>query len=751
MDNNLLWWRIRRGVQGLALVGLFLASIIVWTNRTKLAASFHHGVLPTKLEDLKAPLHPFLLRPLDLSLQNKSLGLEVKRRVLGLYNSFESDTSAENNIIHLKLELILNHLGMLVDYQDVNQPLPNEQVMAQYHGVVAWVPEGRMKAPSAYLKWLTQQIRAGRKLVLLEGLRDIVGLHGERATSEEQEEVMRALGMTILGQYTRDAHRIQIITKETDMVEFERQLPARLPYYERYQIVEPNGRSYLRLSRTDIPDSFSDMVAITSHGGFVAADYAVFETRLGRNEIMQWRINPFRFLAEALGIERLPRPDFTTLNGSRIFYSHIDGDGFSNITEIDRKSSCADYVRRQILQAYNLPFTTSFVLAELIPPPLGLGNKDRIEVARRIAKLPNVEMASHGFAHPMDWRAKKNVVCALTVPGYRMSAEKEIAASARYLDTAINPPGKFTRVILWTGSCNPNEEQLSLAYREGLYNMNGGDPLMTAEFPSYLHLAPPIHRVGRQRQYFTSGPNDYILTEEWHPPYHRWRNLINMLQNTETPRRIYPINVYFHFYIVEKEPAMVAMRDIMSWVLKQKPAPLWVSEYIDILRDFESVRMAQVAMGNEEQWRVLNNGYLRTIRFDRQDRQVDLARSRGVIGYRQQPDQGALYVHLDQSHDHLIVLSPTRATKPYLLHATSYVDNLRLSQEQATLILRGIGHKMLSFANLLPSTQYRVEAVNQTKKKRSTTVVSTDSYGTLHWQDEINGEQIKVKIESVLN
>ncbi len=685
------------------------------------------------------------IRPLDPRARQVKLDAPLSRRVLGLYNSRDADTDAETNPIHQRAELILNHLGLLVEHRDVNLPLPAPGAMSRYLGVVAWFSGDKMSQPVAYLRWLARQVEAGRKVVLLGGLGARFDLKGRRTSDAELNIALAALGMRLLGSFTDESRRIEVVSKDRRMMEFERRLPDRLEYYRRYRLTDASGRAYLRLRRTDLPGSVSDMVVTTATGGFVERTYAVTEHQLARNWVMSWLLNPFLFFARALEVEPTPRLDFTTLYGSRIYYSHIDGDGLPSISEIDRKSMCGDYTREHVLKKYDLPVTASFVVAGIQPPPGGMGNRHRMEVARKIARLPNVEVGIHGFAHPMDWRARQQAHCSYNVPGYKMSAEKEIAFSAKFVNNEINPPGKPVMVMLWTGWCNPAEDQLAIAGREGLYNLNGGDPIMDGQFPSYLHLVPPIHRVGKQTQYFTSASNEYILTEEWKPPYHRWANVIDTFKRSGTPRRLIPINVYYHFYVAEKKPAMVATQKIFDWVLSQKTAPLWTTQYVDVVRDFAAARLGRVA-GSPEVWRVINGGFCRTVRFDRVDRHVDMSRSKGVLGYSRHPTLGAMYVHLDEGHDHTIALTSKVPRQPYLRRASAYLRAVSIKRERATLTVKGIGRKYLSLANMMPSVAYAAWAKNEHGKVITSRVVA-DAHGTLNWRGDINGAAIKVVLQ----
>lgn len=47
----------------------------------------------------------------------------------------------------------------------------------------------------------------------------------------------------------------------------------------------------------------------------------------------RWAIDPPSFLQRALALPPMPVPDATTENGRRLFFAHIDGDGFASRAE----------------------------------------------------------------------------------------------------------------------------------------------------------------------------------------------------------------------------------------------------------------------------------------------------------------------------------------------------------------------------------------------------------------------------------
>jgi hypothetical protein len=660
---------------------------------------------------------PFSMQPsVD---QQATLAGELPRRILALHDSAEwieeeddhgrqrrRPIDAEVAMTHTLAELPLNHLGLVVEHRDVNRrPLPTPAEMSRYRGIVTWFGDERMRDPVTYLQWLIAEQRAGRRVVVIEHLGARQDLDGAPVPRELLQEAFAALGARFSGNATSDSGIISVVHADARMVGFERPLPARLDYYEGYR-VEPGTRVYLRLERTDIRDSASDAVWTSERGGFIMPSVALTEDRLGTRYVRRWLVDPFRFFEEALAVQGWPRPDFTTLNGRRIFYSQIDGDGAEMTSELDYSSRCAAVVRDRVLEAYPLPFTASVVVGLTAPPPVGRGTPEDVAIMRSIFALDNVEVGSHGLAHPMNWRDGPRA--ELSVPGlpdYELGGETEIAASVAYIDKHLAPPGKPCRIMLWTGWCNPSEDQLAVAYRLGLRNMNGGDPRMDSHYPSYAHLVPPIHPVGKLFQFYTSAANDYILTDDWTPPYYRFQNVIKTFESTAEPRRIMPVDVYFHFYIARNQAALAGLLRVLDWVSEQPLAPLFTSEYVDLVRDFAWIRLAR---RGPRHWVVRKGRHLRTVRFDRADVHVDLAASRGVLGYLNVAALGATYVHLDDSPEASIVLREAPAQEPHLREASHRVERLRVREAGISFATAGPGARTFVFAGLPPGATYRL-------------------------------------------
>ena len=108
-------------------------------------------VLP-RLDDAHKPLPPGVTR--------------IQRKVLAFYQK-QFNELPDRNSVHQAAETVLNHLGLVVDYRAVEDPLPTDQEMEQYRGVVLWLTSGEMVGARSFDTWLRRQIANGKRLAIL--------------------------------------------------------------------------------------------------------------------------------------------------------------------------------------------------------------------------------------------------------------------------------------------------------------------------------------------------------------------------------------------------------------------------------------------------------------------------------------------------------------------------------------------------------------------------------------------------------
>ena len=547
---------------------------------------------------------------------------EVQRKVLVFYNS-ETGQGPKKNIVFESFQTVLNYYGIMTDYRDVSiRPLPDNALMSSYRGVITIFDFVDTKDLKEFLLWLNQQFEGGRKVIIL-GNPEISGTEdGEPVEEELLKRIFLHLGLHYRGGFSVNQNNIRYEYKDEECVEFEREYPK---YPVSYLELKPTGRdvkSYLSLSLADKRESISSVISTGSSGGFALSGFILWEDPVTYKK--QWYLNPFTFLEEALNLKGLPVPDPTTLNGLRVAFSHIDGDAFSGLSEVEKGRMCGEVVIDQILKKFDFPVTVSVVVGDIDPG--ALGNRNLVNIARSMFKLPNVEPASHTYSHPFYWdpqykqkdRYEKHHI---NIPKYSFDPEKEIDYSIHYINENLSPKGKPCKVFLWSGNCEPLESHIARCDALGVFNMNGGDTIYDDVDNSYTSVAPLYRWVDNRIQFHCGQANENILTNLWTKPIFGFKGIITTMERTGFPRRIKPVDIYYHFYCGQYRASLKALQEVYEWVLKQDYAYLFTSDYLHMAKGYLHTRIYQET---PERYVIEDYGKCLTLRFDSDTRVPDL-------------------------------------------------------------------------------------------------------------------------------
>ncbi|MDA1353064.1 MAG: hypothetical protein O3A01_01170 [bacterium] len=497
-------------------------------------------------------------------------------------------------------------------------------------------------------------------------------------------------------------------------------------------------------------------VAILENGGLLLHDYAVYRSPAG----VAWHYytDPFFFLNKALKLNDLPRPDITTINGKRIFFTHIDGDGFINPTYFDRGMMSGESIYKEILTRYpEIPFTVSVITSEI--DPKYKGSADSHAMARRLFLLPNVEAATHTFSHPLIWdrtiipdytvdsygrevRIKtfsNNALLSWRLPGYSFSPEAETIGSIHTINTQLLPEGKTARLVLWSGNTRPNETTLKVTSENGLLNMNGGDSRFDPTRPSYLGVSPFYRKLGNYYQIYSANANENLYTDLWSKQFGAFKNVIQTFENTESPKRVSAMNAYYHFYSGERRSSLQALHVIYNYALKSDAFMVYASRYVQTVNGFISTKIDRIS---PSKWRVWDTGELRTIRFD-STMNVDLPASTGVIGFTHIND--ALYVHLDASDIHTIALTDAAPQSTYLISANHDVSIIKNKPNMLEFRASNLGEMVGEWGGFLPNKNY---SVRWTGNVNGTLVSRSDAFGRVAYRVPATGN-VDVRIQTL--
>ena len=642
---------------------------------------------------------PAILRP-AFALDIEYAGRIVRREILALYDSRHEKTP-QTTRIHQIAEMPLNWLGYKVTYVDVNGTLPALSEMGRYRGVFTWFIEP-MRSPESYLTWLDQVTAAGTRYAFF----------AEMAPPEPPNStalatrILARIGLNPRNQFISVTHKASITTQDKSMAGFERPIDKALPDFRVFSAIPGKSTVHLAARAPSRAGEFDAALITTSPaGGFVSDEYTIFYE--SNTEKMQWTVNPFLFFKKVFGDDRFPVPDVTTLAGRRMYFSHVDGDGWNNVSEVEgyREAQVfsADVIRREIIEPYPDLAVSVGVIAGDVIPDLG-GTLVGRDIARKIYALPQVEVASHTYSHPFKWiffedydrGAEEDLIEKAARPtasladqmrslifraaGKTMTADKTnkyIAGSSTLPRTylkdpfdvtkevqgalsvaeSLAPPGKKAKIYLWSGDTTPFEAAIAATRAAGVRNINGGDSRLDREYPSVVFVPPISRPVGKERQIFAVNSNENTYTNDWLGPYYGFFMLENTLNNTEVPRRLKPFNLYYHMYSGEKSSALASIKHFVELARRSNVIPVTAARYAAIADDFFGVQIEQV---DSSAWTVANRGTLSTVRFDDAELlEVDSGRSTGVLGSNRH--QGSLYIALDPAVDRAVIAVRARS------------------------------------------------------------------------------------------
>ncbi|BCL76701.1 hypothetical protein JHS3_24370 [Jeongeupia sp. HS-3] len=612
----------------------------------------------------------------DPYLNTLGVGLrEVEpRKVLFLYDGQRFPTPMRSDLLALLTPL--NYLGLTPEFVDIHGPLPGGALTGRYAGIVSWL-DGVM-LPAAAQGWLRRAIDDGLPWVTFAGL----GV-------ETRGEWARRLGLIDDGKPEVPARKI---VAQSPLYGFE---IAPRPQRDGFRgLTLKQGEPLLSLA--DANGRRFDAAAITPWGGYALDPYFRSEMPDHSN---RWQLDPVTFFQRALRLPPGPIADVTTENGRRVFLMHLDGDGFVSRAEMPGRAFAGEVMLKEVLKKYGLPATVSVIEGEISPS--GLHPKDSAAaeaIARQIFALPNVEIASHSYSHPFEW-AKAGTDPAddtsgnyhLEIPGYTFDLKREIAGSIDYTNHRLAPPGKRTKVFLWTGDCKPMPDAVAQTRQAGVLNMNGGDTVITKRLPSMTAIAPVGLPFGGELQIFAPNQNENVYTNDWTGPFYGYRRVLETFELTDGVRRFKPINVYLHFYAASKRASLDAVQQVIAWTLRQPINPLYASQYIERANAFFSATIAR-----DDKGFAIHAGALRTVRIPAELGYPDLAASRNIAGFSEHGNER--YVHLADDNAYL-ALQASAPTQPYLADASGVLKKWQAGPDKLSFTLDSTRPLTFALAN----------------------------------------------------
>lgn len=717
----------------------------------------------------------------------------VPRTIIALYDSNQY-ASAKLSKIHLIAEMPLNHLGYRVEHYDINKTLPNIANRNDVVGVITWFSNG-VDEPLKLLSWLNEAVDNDKKIVIM-GYFGFTSNRNNVVTSPVLvNRFLKKIGIKDLGQLIDLTYDLRYSFIDSKMMEYERKFNDITFPFQRVEKIDENAKSYLRINVNNKYQS--DLVVISDKGAYVGENYTYNHDKEGSLNKRDWYLNPFLFFKTAFEADELPKPDVTTLAGRRIYYSHIDGDGWNNVTQLEeyrnKKILSSQVIMDKAIKPFSdLPISVSIIAAEI--DPLWVGTDQSVKIAKEIFELPQVEVASHTYSHPFSWQffadenpdkekqylklyktgnweVKKHDSAVISFLQDRLHKKISSSVAESYsddykvprayanekfsIDKEINgaiekinklaPAGKEVKIVMWSGNTSPFEKALKLTRLAGVANINGGDTRFDPDYPSIGFVSPIGYKLGNEYQVYASASNENTYTDLWTAKFHGFKYLINTVKKTETPIRLKPFNIYYHMYSGEKEASLNAVISNLSYARTQNIIPITASNYSNIAQGFDKVQLKKITANS---WQILNRGKLQTIRFDDAIfKKLDMQNSFGVIG--QKHYQSSLYVYLDENVSEPIIAidkfnefykTPT-SPLPYLIDSRWRVWNLEHNKNNFTFKASGFGNMQMKWW-VVQDGKYKITINNKTIVNVSTqnNILNINIPST-------NLDDVKVKIE----
>jgi polysaccharide biosynthesis protein PelA len=551
----------------------------------------------------------------------------------------------------------LNYMGYATEFTNIAE-LPPKELSGQFAGVVVWLTAQPTKDQTTLLtRWLTRQAESGVPISLINPPDSLM--------TGPLSGTLRMQG----GAFKASNANINVVVQAP---EIGYEAPPRPNPADFFPLTNERATSWLTLSQNG---KSQEAVAITPWGGYALEGFSTIT--LPGNNADRWVLNPFSFFKQTLRLPDMPVPDTTTESGRRMLMIHMDGDGFVSRSELPGNPIAGEVVLQRVAKKYPLPMTISVIEAELSPTGLYPGLSPLAEkTAKEIFSLPHVALASHSYSHPFVWSKVNSADTSesynLRIPGYRFDARREIQGSIRYIESRLAPPGKKVEMFLWTGDCIPGSDALGLTMEAGVMNMNGGDTVTVRSHPTMTQ----VEGLGIPRktgfQVFAPNQNENVYTNNWTGPFYGFDRVIETFELTDSPRRIKPINIYFHTYLTAKAAGMRSLDKIFEYAMGQENNPVYVADYARKVNNFRRLAVAKTGGG----WRIRGSGFLRTIRMPVQMGWPDLQRSEGVAGFMKLRDE--LFIHLSANTANL-VLTDTPPSGPRLVSANGRIDQFKQS------------------------------------------------------------------------
>lgn len=634
---------------------------------------------------------------------------EEKRLVIAFFDreglTLENDTE---DPIHQVLEMPLNYLGMVVRRHDIRDGPPPAAWLPRARAVLTFFSD-RKPAPQWLWPWLENEVPAYKLRVMHFGdFGPLLFPSGEKYDPSRITAWLARFGLDYDDFYVESPVGLKVKFRDAKLCAYEAN-PRQWAVHHGPINKSPANQVWVTTWAPGDPRGERTPVVTGAWGG-VALDPWVVRIG-GEDEDRRWFLDPFAFFSEVLALDRVPAPDPSFLNGRRMFFLHLDGDGFESLSTVEPGEYCAKVMLEKVFLRYKLPYTLSIIVRSLTEDYDVAEPTDRMLLARRIFMLPNVEVASHGVLHPLKWDVLPDentpphtITWYPGLKNYTYNQVNEVIKSIHFINDRLLVDGKKTKVMLWTGSAIPLEPPLRACHDVNVWNLNGGIYRWDVMNDSVGFVAPWGRLLGDEVQVYCGQTNENVYEGYFTTMPGAYYHVGETIERTGGARTLKPANIYIHFYSAEHPMRLKSVHKLIQrWAFKEKTAPVFASTYC---RAVHSAIVGAKVIRTPTGWSLRDFGDCRTVRIDGEARNVDFTRSKGLLGAKRR--HGSLFVHLN-APDAEIVLAENPPRHPYIAEANHVLHDVALTADAATCRSEAFSRREIVFAGFAPGDAVTVE------------------------------------------